>query len=177
MTPGYILHFVSARDHQLMRRVHRWHAPRWIRLWMICATRGGDGWLWYAMGIVILLFGGPARLAAVGAAACASGTGIAVFLALKRMAGRKRPTAYEPHCWATLTPPDQFSFPSGHSITAFAIAIPLGLAYPPLMSGLLFCACSIAVSRVILGVHFLSDVLAGSGLGILLGYLAHVLFL
>jgi peptide/nickel transport system permease protein len=38
-----------------MRRVNNWRAPRWIRLWMICATRGGDGWLWYAMGFAILL--------------------------------------------------------------------------------------------------------------------------
>ena len=33
-----------------MRRVNRWPAPRWIRVWMICATRGGDGWLWYCDG-------------------------------------------------------------------------------------------------------------------------------
>ncbi|MGA2774371.1 MAG: hypothetical protein ABSG26_26595, partial [Bryobacteraceae bacterium] len=26
-----------------MRRVNRWHAPRWIRVWMLCAARGGDG--------------------------------------------------------------------------------------------------------------------------------------
>ena len=64
-----VLEFITARDYSLMRRVHRWPAPLWIRVWMICATRGGDGWLWYAMGLVILLFGGPSRYEAVGAAA------------------------------------------------------------------------------------------------------------
>jgi len=59
-----VLSFIALRDQNLMRRVNRWHAPRWIRLWMICATRGGDGWLWYAMGMVILLFGGGQRFPA-----------------------------------------------------------------------------------------------------------------
>lgn len=157
-----------------MRRVHHWHAPRWVRLWMICATRGGDGWLWYGLGLLVLLFGGPDRFAAVGAAGLAAGTGIALFLWLKRATGRKRPCMIEPHCWAKLMPPDQFSFPSGHSITAFAVAVPLGLFHPSLLIGLLFCAASVATSRILLGMHFLSDVLAGTVLGVCLGYGAFV---
>ena len=75
-----MLNYISRRDHGLMRKVNRWPAPRWIRLWALCATRGGDGWLWYGMGAVILLFGGPMRFAAVGAAALAAAAGIAIFL-------------------------------------------------------------------------------------------------
>jgi undecaprenyl-diphosphatase len=167
------LNFISRRDHSLMRCVHRWRAPRWIRLWMMCATRGGDGWLWYTWSAFVLLFGGAERFRAVGASGIAAGLGIAVFLALKRVTGRKRPCALEPHCWATLLPPDQFSFPSGHSITAFAVATPMVLFYPALWMGLLFCAGSVAVSRILLGMHFLSDVLAGAGLGVLLGASAY----
>jgi len=160
-----MLSFIVCRDQKLMRRVNRWSAPRWIRLWMLCATRGGDGWLWYAMGLVILLFGGGQRFLAVGAGALAAGTGIAMFLRLKKAAGRKRPSTFEPHCWATLLPPDQFSFPSGHTITAFAVAVSLSRFYPELAIGLLFCAMSVAASRILLGMHFLSDVLAGAVLG------------
>ena len=170
------MEFITARDYSLMRRVHRWPAPRWIRVWMLCATRGGDGWLWYAMGVVILLFGGPMRFAAVGAAGLAATVGIGLFLLLKKRTGRKRPCAIEPHCWATLLPPDQFSFPSGHTITAFSVAVALSLFYPGLMIGLFFCAASIAVSRILLGMHFLSDVLAGAAIGGALGYAsAHLL--
>jgi undecaprenyl-diphosphatase len=132
---------------------------------MICATRGGDGWLWYAMGIIILLFGGPERFAAVSTSAVAAGLGIAAFLFLKKRTNRKRPCAIEPHCWAKLLPPDRFSFPSGHTITAFAIALSLAAFYPSLLPGLLFCAASIALSRILLGMHFLSDVLAGALIG------------
>lgn len=171
-----MLEFIVTRDHRLMRRVHRWRAPRWVRLWMICATRGGDGWLWYLMGLVILLFGGANRYVATASAALAAGLGIVLFLWLKRLAGRRRPCHIEPHCWARLLPPDQFSFPSGHSITAFAVATSLSLFYPSLMLGLLFCAASIAASRILLGMHFLSDVVVGSLLGASLGYWSFALF-
>jgi undecaprenyl-diphosphatase len=169
-SPQAMLNFIAVRDHRLMRQVNRWPPPRWIRLWMICATRGGDGWLWYAMGLVILLFGGSERFLAVGCSGLAAGTGILVFLKLKRVTGRKRPCAIEPSCWARLLPPDQFSFPSGHTITAFAVSLPMMHFYPELMAGLLFCACSIALSRVLLGLHFLSDVVAGAAIGMVLGF-------
>jgi len=168
--PGAMLDFISGGDYRLMRRVNRWKPPRWIRIWMILATRAGDGWLWYAVGASVLIFGGASRYAAVTAAAAACGAGTALFLVLKRLAGRKRPCAVASHCWATLLPPDQFSFPSGHSINAFAFAVSIGLFEPTLMYGLIFCAFSVAFSRIILGLHFLSDVVAGSAIGVGLGY-------
>jgi undecaprenyl-diphosphatase len=172
MTTSSMLSYISHRDHSLMRRVNRWPAPRWIRIWMLCATRGGDGWLWYSLGLLLLIAGGDMRFRAVGAGALAAGTGIAVFLRLKRMFRRRRPCVFEPHCWATLLPPDQFSFPSGHTITAFAVAVSLATFYPELGAGLLFCAFSVAASRVLLGMHFLSDVLAGAAIGCLLALAA-----
>jgi undecaprenyl-diphosphatase len=158
-----------------MRRVNRWTPPRWMRLWMVAATRGGDGWLWYGAGAAVGLDGGPARFRALLAAVLAVSVGIALFLSLKRTCGRKRPCALEPHSWATLLPPDQFSFPSGHTITAFAMALALSAFYPVMLLGLLFCAFSVALSRILLGMHFLSDVLAGAAIGSALGYTAALL--
>ncbi len=158
-------HFIEHRDHRLMRRVNRWHAPRWVRMWMLYATRGGDGWLWWSLGAVILVFGGPERFAALLSALLAVGIGILLFLRVKKATGRKRPGTYEPHAWADLLPPDQFSFPSGHTITAFAVAVSLSRFYPDLAIGLLFCSFSVAASRIMLGMHFLSDVVAGALIG------------
>lgn len=160
---------IEANDHRLMRRVHRWRAPRWFRILMIIATRGGDGWLWYALGGILLVFGGQHRFAAIGAGASAALVGILVFRALKHASRRPRPCEIEPHCWATILPPDRYSFPSGHSITAFGVAMAVGLFYPDLQGCLVAAAFLIAGSRIILGMHFLSDVLAGSALGVLLG--------
>jgi len=165
-----MLGFIAHRDQNLMRRVNRWPAPRWIRLWMLYATRAGDGWLWCAMGAVLLLFGGEQRFLAVTAAALAAGTGVALFVRIKKAARRRRPGVFGPHCWATLLPPDQFSFPSGHTITACAVAVSLGQFYPDLAIGLLFCVLSVAASRILLGMHFLSDVLAGAAIGTGLAY-------
>jgi len=176
--PGAVLRItrsISRRDHGLMRRVNRWRAPMWIRLWMVCATRGGDGWLWYALGFAILFAGGEPRFRAVAAGVLAAGVGIALFMFLKRFTGRKRPCQIEPHCWSTLLPPDQFSFPSGHTITAFAVAVPWSSFYPELAIGLFLCAISISASRILLGMHFLSDVIAGALIGAWLGWLSYSL--
>ena len=167
---------IESNDHRLMRRVHRWRAPRWFRILMITMTRGGDGWLWYGIGIVLAFFGGDERFLAIGAGAAAAVAGIFIFRALKHSSRRKRPCEIEPHCWASILPPDKYSFPSGHSITAFAVATSLGLFYPQLLAVLLTAAFLIAASRIILGMHFLSDVLAGCFLGILLGLVSYHCF-
>ncbi len=54
-------------------------------------------------------------------------------------------------------------------MTAFSIALVVSYFYPALEGTLFFVAFSIAVSRIVLGMHFLSDVLAGIVLGVALG--------
>jgi len=163
-------------DHSLMRLANNWAAPRWLRVYAMVATRAGDGWLWYAIALAIFLLGGEDRFAALAAAGSSAALSVLLFLGVKRIAGRPRPCHLEPHCWATLLPPDQFSFPSGHTMTAFAVAIPLALFYPTLTIGLLFCAFSVAISRILLGMHFLSDVIAGALIGATIGYLGYLTF-
>jgi undecaprenyl-diphosphatase len=167
-----MLGFIDRRDQRVMRVLNGWRAPYWVRVWMLAATRAGDGWLWWAIGALVLVFGGPLRVRAVAAGVLAAGSGILLFRQLKKATGRKRPCTYGPHCWAQLLPPDQFSFPSGHTITAFAVTVSLSLFYPSVAVALLFCAVSVAASRVVLGMHFLSDVLAGAAIGSGLAYAA-----
>jgi undecaprenyl-diphosphatase len=161
--------YIERRDHRVMRRMNRWRAPRWVRYWMIAVTRMGDGWLWYGLGAMLLLFGGPQRFAATGAAGAAAIIGVFVFSALKKLSRRPRPCEIEPHCWSRVLPPDKFSFPSGHTMAAFSIALVLSYFYPSLEGPLFFLAISIGLSRIVLGMHFLSDVLAGIVLGVALG--------
>jgi undecaprenyl-diphosphatase len=167
-----MIRLIATGDRILMRRLNHWLAPTWIRKWMVAASRGGDGWLWSVIGLVVLVFGGERRFDALGAGFLAVCTGLATFLILKRITGRERPCAVEPHCWSSLLPPDRFSFPSGHTITAFAVAVSIGLFYPALIAGLIFCALSVAASRVLLGLHYLSDVLAGIAIGTAIGLAA-----
>jgi undecaprenyl-diphosphatase len=159
-------------DHEVMRRVNRWRAPRWVRRWMLLATRAGDGWLWALAGIAVLLSADPVRFQALEAAALAVTAGILIFHKVKTFFCRRRPRDIEPHCWAHIVTRDKFSFPSGHSTTAFAVALALGSFYPEIRTVLLLLATNVAISRVVIGMHFVSDVLVGSGMGALLGYLA-----
>ena len=168
--------FIENRDHRVMRRLNRWRAPRWIRYWMIAATRLGDGWIWYSAAVLVLFFGGPQRYAAVASSALAAIVGVAVFKAIKRLSQRPRPCQIEPHCWSKVLPPDKFSFPSGHTMTASSIALVLIYFYPGLEFPLIFLALSIALSRIVLGMHFVSDVLAGCVIGSVLGYSSFLLF-
>jgi undecaprenyl-diphosphatase len=69
------------------------------------------------------------------------------------------------------TVPASPSFPSGHAMTAFAVAGAIALLAPRLRWPVLAVAALIAFSRVYLGVHFWLDVLAGAGLGIAIGAL------
>lgn len=167
-----MIRLITAGDRKLMRRLNQWEAPCWIRHWMVIASRGGDGWLWSAIGMILLLFGGSRRFDALGAGLVSVCAGQLTFFVLKRIIGRERPCATTPHCWSILLPPDRFSFPSGHTITAFAIALSLGLYYPALLVGLVFCALSVAASRVILGLHYFSDVLVGILIGTAIGVAA-----
>ena len=162
--------YIERRDQRLMRRMNRWRAPRWIRIWMIAATRLGDGWIWYGLGnhaVCSMAARSVSRpLAPRGRQRY---LGIFVFKALKRLSQRPRPCQIEPHCWSKVLPPDKFSFPSGHTMTAFSVALVVSYFYPSLEGMLFFLALSIAVSRIVLGMHFLSDVLAGVVLGVALG--------
>jgi undecaprenyl-diphosphatase len=167
---------IQSNDHRLMRRVHRWRAPRWFRILTIFATRSGDGWLWYALAVILMIYGGDHRWQAIGSGTLAAAVGIFLFRTLKHASRRKRPCEIEPHCWASILPPDKYSFPSGHSITSFAVAMSVGLFYPHIEVCLLVAALLIAASRIILGMHFLSDVLAGSAIGAALGFASFHLF-
>src|ERR1700678_1006611 len=90
---------LAVPDYGLMRRVNRWRAPRWIRWWMLLATRAGDGWLWGAIGIALVVSSAPQRYRAVEAAGSAVAAGILIFHHIKRMVHRIRPRDIEPHCW------------------------------------------------------------------------------
>jgi undecaprenyl-diphosphatase len=137
---------------------------------MFCSTRAGDGWLWAVLGLILLLARSDESYRALSASTLAVSAGVTTFLFLKRVFRRSRPCDVERHCWGNLAPPDRFSFPSGHTITAFAVAVSIGWFYPSALSGLLACAVMVALSRIFLGMHFLSDVLAGAAIGSGLAY-------
>lgn len=93
-----------------------------------------------------------------------------VYFLLKNVLKRRRPPEVVPDFTSIVSASDQFSFPSGHTMAAFLLAglavSTIGVAALPLYVW----ACMVAISRVILGVHFPSDIIAGALLGSFISY-------
>jgi membrane-associated phospholipid phosphatase len=106
--------------------------------------------------------------AGAAAASSAAAAGLAVMV-LKETFDRARPPLDSAGIEAVGLIPDSASFPSGHSATAFATAVAVGLVHPRLRRPLLALAALVALSRVYLGMHYLTDVLVGSLLGAAIG--------
>jgi undecaprenyl-diphosphatase len=125
--------------------------------------------------------GGGALLVAAGdhhalfaAALAVSATNLAQVV-VKHGVRRPRPRAECPHPLFRVEAPDRYSFPSGHSMNAFAFAAVISVDNALLAPGLGVVAASVAASRVILGLHYPSDVVAGALLGSLIGLAARAL--
>ena len=168
-----VLAYVVASDDRLSGRVFEWRPPRWVRVWMLAATRLGDGWLWL-VAAAILAASGSRGLRVLSAGAVAAGIANVLLVCVKnrfrraRPCERARPSHFDvdPLAWF---PSDRFSFPSGHALNAFAIGSVIALAFPLTAVPVLAVAASVAASRVVLGLHWLSDVLVGVLAGLLIG--------
>ena len=99
---------------------------------------------------------------------------------IKYLAGRARPTIYfSEHLYGLNCFHYEYewtSFPSGHSATAFSAAIVLTTLYPRWRFLFFFSGALIAFSRILLTQHYVSDVIAGSLLGIVSSILLYNLY-
>jgi undecaprenyl-diphosphatase len=89
-----------------------------------------------------------------------------IYFILKNGLKRNRPEAALQNFHSIITPSDQFSFPSGHTSAAFMMATLLSYYFPPLIIQLYCWATAVGCSRVVLGVHFPTDIFVGLLLGI-----------
>lgn len=128
----------------------------------------GDGPLWYALIFAPLALQGSAGLHATVHLATIGLLAVILYKTLKRWTRRPRPCASDVRIRAWVAPLDEFSFPSGHTLHAVAFTGVALVYYPALAWILLPFAASIAVSRVVLGLHYPSDVLAATGIGSML---------
>jgi undecaprenyl-diphosphatase len=91
--------------------------------------------------------------------------GVLLYKVLKKVCVRERPFITHTSISLAMAPLDRYSFPSGHTLHAVAFTWQAVAAFPELAWALVPLASLVAASRVVLGLHYPTDVLAGAGIG------------
>ncbi|WKE65340.1 phosphatase PAP2 family protein [Gallaecimonas kandeliae] len=156
---------LTAWDHQLFQKsqAHRhWRQSAAVARWV---SRTGDGPLYGLIALAFWMSQWPALQAYVIDLLQAFAIELPLYLAFKNTFKRRRPAVALPGAQAFIQPSDQFSLPSGHTAAAF-VMVTAAIGHFGLW-GLLALpwAMAVGLSRVLLGVHFPSDILAGALLG------------
>ena len=146
-------------------RTNRWCARAGVLRYFAAVSRLGDGAFWYALMLGMIAFGGTRGAYAAMHMAATGLASLLLYKLLKRWTRRPRPFASDLRITAWVAPLDEFSFPSGHTLHAVAFTL-VALAYWPGLAWLLVpFSASVAASRVVLGLHYPSDVLAATAIG------------
>jgi len=156
------------RERRLCIALNRWAAQRaWVRLLRI-VSRLGDGVFWYVLIGVLAIFGGLRGAHAALHMSLVGAVSATLYRVLKHWTRRPRPFRTHADIVAHIAPLDEFSFPSGHTLHAVGFTLVAVAWFPWLAALLVPFALLVALSRVALGVHYPSDVLAATVIGFVL---------
>lgn len=136
-----------------------------LRRFFAVISRLGNGIFWYMLMLLIPVIEGPEAIFVSLHMALVALIGLMVYKVLKKRLVRERPFFTHPDILLGTAPLDKFSFPSGHTLHAVGFTIVASYYYPPLAIVLVPFALLTAMSRIILGLHYPSDVLAGAAIG------------
>lgn len=159
-------------DARICTRANRWGARRAIGRFFAVVSRLGDGVFWYTLMAAMALLGGARGVQAAVHMAATGLLALGLYRTLKGWTKRPRPFRTCPGVIAHVPPLDEFSFPSGHTLHAVSFALVALAYYPALFVLLMPFTVLVALSRVILGLHYPSDVLAACVIGGVLGGLS-----
>lgn len=158
---------VDALEQHACRVMNRVSDRRAIRALFRVASRLGDGVFWYLL-IPLLATQGVVGQKAALWMAVAGLLGVLLYRSLKLRLCRERPYIGCPGVRQEARALDRYSFPSGHTLQAVCLTT-IALAFFPVLAWVLVpFTVLVAASRVVLGLHYPSDVVAGALIGYVL---------
>jgi undecaprenyl-diphosphatase len=166
---------VDAAEYGMCRLLNSCSTYAPVRRLFQVVSRLGDGILWYALIIALPLVGGRGAIRTSIVMAGVGLLGIVIYKLLKTTFVRERPFITHDAIELAAAPLDRYSFPSGHTLHAVAFTWQAAAHYPVLGWVLVPFTVLVAASRVVLGLHYPTDVLVGATIGGLLAELGLVL--
>ena len=164
------------REFALCQTINRAVRFRPIKSYFRLVSRLGDGWFWYALILALPLLAPDQGLSLAVLMAFTGLTCTLTYKALKHKLIRERPFISFPAINCGTPPLDRYSFPSGHTLHAACFQAILFVAVPAAAWYVLPFTLSVAASRVVLGLHYPSDVAAGAVIGATMGWISVLMF-
>ncbi|RUO33049.1 phosphatase PAP2 family protein [Aliidiomarina soli] len=143
-------------------RLTRWGRDSRLAIWI---SRSGDGPYYAALASLFIVAAVEGSVLFLQRALIAFAIELPLYWWLKNTLRRARPALERLSFRPVITPADRFSFPSGHATAAFLFAGLAAISFPAWALIYYAWACLVGLSRIALGVHFPSDILAGALLG------------
>lgn len=156
---------IDAMEHGWCLRLNRGCRKDAVRQVFAMVSRLGDGIFWYTLILLLPLMYGQAGLNAGLRMAVVGVVGVLLYKWLKQRLVRERPCVALIGIVRGAAPLDRYSFPSGHTLHAVSFSVLIIESFPQLAWLCAPFAALVAASRVILGLHYPSDVAAGALIG------------
>lgn len=160
-----ILHKMQQLDVRLFTSVFYKGERGYIRPLGKAISRSADGYLFALVPATLWVAGSTAIPQLVQLFLLALLMERTLYWVLKNSLKRRRPQEYLSGFSSLVIASDRFSFPSGHTSAAFLLATSMTLVYEDPAATLYLWASCVGLSRVILGVHYPGDTLAGALMG------------
>ncbi len=157
-------------DHAVIHSVNRINRRFVGRIFAII-SRLGDGSFWFAVMIAIPLCYGTAAIPLSVLMVICGIIATIIYKIIKQSTHRIRPCHDKPNLILTVAPLDRFSFPSGHTLHAVCFTWITCAAIPSWSWFLVPFCILVGLSRMVLGLHYFSDVFVGACIGCVIGIL------
>ena len=139
--------------------------PTRVNDFFVVISRLGDGIVWYALMLAMPALYGEDGLSSSLHMVMVGTCNLGLYKVIKNITGRQRPCVVDSNILLGTAPLDQYSFPSGHTMHAVAFSMIATANHPELTWLLTPLVSFIGLSRIVLGLHYPSDVLAGALIG------------